>query len=367
MKKIKVAFIKFGGMANGGTEKYLQTIAAHLPKDQFDVDFFYCDAAPYIGSDFKHLDTDASRVEYTKSHGVNLIKFDVEFKDVTKPTHDWVNTNFWEHFNEENYDVIQTGRSGHPEYPFTMINKTPIIDSIHLAGMGEDKANVYKTVLISEEQKSKWIAAGGDSSRGEIIPVPVEIPDYNQSSYLEEFGWKDKFVFGMHQRNDMHIFSSIPLEAYEEIQNDDTAFLILGGCSNYRKQAKDYKLKNVKFLDTTSDISLIHKFLNTLNVYAHGRSDGEQCSSSIIEGMSHSLPMISHTAASMGQKEQIGNAGKVVEGYEDYANEMNKLMHDKKYYAQCVYNCNKRYKQIYNVPSIISKFIKLYKEVAEKK
>ena len=367
MKKIKVAFIKFGGMANGGTEKYLQTIAAHLPKDEFNVDFFYCDAAPYIGSDFKHLDTDASRVEYCKSHGVNLKKFKVEYKDVTKSTHDWVNTDFWEHFNEEDYDVIQTGRSGHPEYPFTMINKTPIIDSIHLAGMGEDKANVYKTVLISEEQKSKWIAAGGSPTRGEIIPVPVEIPDYNQSSYLEEFGWKDKFVFGMHQRNDMHIFSSIPLEAYEEIQNDDTAFLILGGCSNYRKQAKDYKLKNVKFLDTTSDISLIHKFLNTLNVYAHGRSDGEQCSSSIIEGMSHSLPMISHTAASMGQKEQIGNAGKVVEGYEDYANEMNKLMHDKKYYAQCVYNCNKRYKQIYNVPSIISKFIKLYKEVAEKK
>jgi len=367
MKKIKIAFIKFGGMANGGTEKYLQTIASHLPKDEFDVDFFYCDAAPYIGSDFKHLDTDVSRVEYCKSHGVNLKKFKVQYKDVTKSTHDWVNTDFWEHFNEEDYDVIQTGRSGHPEYPFTMINKTLIIDSIHLAGMGEDKANVYKTVLISEEQKSKWIAAGGDSSRGEIIPVPVEIPDYNQSSYLEEFGWKDKFVFGMHQRNDMHIFSSIPLEAYEEIQNDDTAFLILGGCSNYRKQAKDYKLKNVKFLDTTSDISLIHKFLNTLNVYAHGRSDGEQCSSSIIEGMSHSLPMISHTAASMGQKEQIGNAGKVVEGYEDYANEMNKLMHDKKYYAQCVYNCNKRYKQIYNVPSIISKFIKLYKEVAEKK
>ena len=49
MEKIKVAFIKFGGMANGGTEKYLQTIAAHLPKDEFDVDFFYCDAAPYIG------------------------------------------------------------------------------------------------------------------------------------------------------------------------------------------------------------------------------------------------------------------------------------------------------------------------------
>ena len=170
---IKIAFIKFAGMANGGTEKYLQTIAAHLPKDQFEVDFFYCDAAPYLGSDYKHLDTDLSRVEYCKSNGVNLKKFNVEFKDLRTPTHDWVNTDFWDHFDEDNYDVIQLGRAGHPEYPFIHINKTPIIDSIHLAGMGEDKSNVYRTILISEEQKLKWIAAGGDPNKSVIIPVPV--------------------------------------------------------------------------------------------------------------------------------------------------------------------------------------------------
>ena len=207
MAKIKVAFIKFGGMANGGTEKYLQTIAAHLPKDEFEVDFFYCDAAPYIGSDFKHLDTDESRVEYTKSHGVNLIKFDVEFKDVTKPTHDWVNTNFFDLFNEDDYDVIQTGRSGHPEYPFIHINKTPIIDSIHLAGMGEDKANVYRTVLISR-QKQRWIASGGPMDRAVTIPNPLKIPDVGNVNYREEFGWQDKFIFGLHQRRDNHIFTN---------------------------------------------------------------------------------------------------------------------------------------------------------------
>ena len=238
MEKIKIAFIKFGGMANGGTEKYLQTIAGHLPKDRFEVDFYYCDAAPYIGSDFKHLDTDQSRVEYTESHGVNLIKFNVGFKDVTTSTHDWVDTNFWDVFDEEKYDVIQTGRSGHPEYPFTMINKTPIIDSIHLAGMAENKANVVTTVLISGEQKNKWIAAGGDPRKATIIPVPVEVPDYTDESYREEYGWEDKCVFGMHQRVDNHIFSPIPLEAYDEVETDDTAFLILGGSVNYQKQAK---------------------------------------------------------------------------------------------------------------------------------
>ena len=171
----------------------------------------------------------------------------------------------------------------------------------------------------------------------------------------------------MHQRNDIHIFSPMPLEAYGEIQSEDTAFLILGGSANHRKQAKDYKLKNVKFLDTTSDINLIHKFLNTLNVYAHGRSDGEQCSSSIIEGLSHSLPMISHTAPSMGQREQIGDAGQVVDGYEEYSEVMKMLMNNKNYYVNCKVAAEKRYREIYNVPSIISKFMELYREAANAK
>jgi len=365
MNKIKVAFIKFGGMANGGTEKYLQTIAANLPKDIFEVDFFYCDAAPYIGSDYKHIDTCPSRVKYCEDHNINLVKFTVEFKDVTKSTHDWVNTNFWEVFNENDYDVIQTGRSGHPEYPFCMIHNTPIVDSIHLAGMAERKENVVMTVLVSDEQKQRWIAAGGDSNRCMVIPVPVEVPHEtkDEQSYCEEFGLKNKFVFGMHQRNDKNIFSPILLEAYDEIESDDTAFLILGGSSNYRKQAKDLGLNNVHFLDTTSDVNLIHKFLNTLNVYSHGRSDGEQCSSSIIEGLSHSLPVISHSAPSMGQVAQIGDAGKVVNTYDEYADVMRDLLSDDKYYKQCSENAAKRYNMIYNVDSIIEKFIELYKTV----
>ena len=362
MNKIKVAFIKFGGMANGGTEKYLQTISSYLPKDEFEVDFYYCDSAPYIGADFVHLDTDQSRVEYTKSHGVNLIKVNVGAKDVTKPTHDWVDTNFWELFDESKYDIIQTGRAGHPEYPFYLIKNTPIVDSIHLAGMVDNNSNIAKTVLISEDQKSKWIGAGGDPSRAVIIPVPVEIVGSDES-YREEFGWEDKFVFGMHQRDDYNIFSPIPLEAYDEIESDDTAFLILGGSSNYRKQAKDLRLKNVRFLDTTSNISLIHKFLNTLDVYAHGRSDGEQCSSAIIEGLSHSLPMISHTAPSMGQLEQIGNAGKVVNNYSEYADVMRSMIDDKKYYGECVINASKRYNEVYNVKAIIERYCELYREV----
>ena len=367
MKKIKVAFIKFGGMAIGGTEKVLQTIAAELPKDEFEVDYFYCDAAPYIGSDFKHIDTDPSRVQYVKENGVNAIKFNVEFKDVTKSTHDWINTNFWDYFKEENYDVIQTGRSGHPEYPFHMINKTPIVDSIHLSGMAENKPNSLKTVLISNEQRDRWIASGGPVDRAVTIPNPLSIPDVGDVNYREEFGWEDKFIFGLHQRRDNHIFSPLPLEAYDEIETDDTAFLLLGGSESYQKQAKDLGLKNFKHLPTTGELEPIHKFLNTLNVYAHGRSDGEQCSCAIIEAMSHGLPVISHTAPSMGQLEQIADAGEVVDGYEEYAEVMKKMMYNKNYYVNCKINSNKRYENVYKLDTVIKKYVEIYKEVATKK
>ena len=360
---IKVAFIKFGGMANGGTEKVLQTIAAELPKDQFIVDYFYCDSAPYIGSDFVHPDTDPSRVQYVKDNGVNVIKFDVEFKDLRTATHDWVNTNFWELFNEEKYDVIQTGRSGHPEYPFTLINKTPIVDSIHLSGMAENKHNSVKTVLISKEQRDRWIMSGGPADKAVIIPNPLKIPDVGDINYREEFGWQDKFIFGLHQRRDNHIFSPIPLEAYDEIEDDNTAFLLLGGSENYQKQAKDLGLKNFKHLPPVGELEPIHKFLNTLDVFAHGRSDGEQCSCAIIEAMSHGLPVISHTAPSMGQLEQIGDAGKVANSYQEYSEVMVDMIDDKNYYSKCAQNSKKRYNEIYKLESIIKKYADIYEGV----
>ena len=355
---IKIAFVKFGGMAIGGTEKVLQTIASGLPKDRFQVDYYYCDAAPYIGSDFKHIDTDPSRVEYCKNNGVNLIKFNVQFKNVTTPTHDWVNTNFWDVFDEDVYDVIVSGRAGHPEYPFCHIHRTPIVDTIHLAGMAEKKSNVYKTVLISEEQRNKWISAGGPAERSMIIPNPVEIIDST-----EVYDRPNYWVYGLHQRNDDNIFSPIPLEAYKKIENENTLFMILGGSDRYKRQAEDLGIKNVEFLPTTSNLKDIHKFLNTLNVYAHGRKDGEQCSTAIIEAMSHGLPLISHTAPSMGQLEQIGDAGKVVDNSEQYSKVMLDLSNNNKYYKNCSKESIRRYNKIYSLDSIILSYINLFEEI----
>ncbi len=358
--KPKIAFIKFGGMAFGGTEKVLQTIASELPKNKYEVDYFYCDAAPYIGSDYKHIDTDPTRIEYCLENGVNVIKFNVEFKDITTPTHDWINTDFWDYFDERKYELIVTGRAGHPEYPFTKIKDTKIIDTIHLAGFAENKLNVYKTVLISSEQRKKWIKSGGLKKKSTIIPNPV----YTVSTD-EKFETNNKFVFGMHQRDDENIFSHIPLEAYKKIESDETLFILLGGNEKYKEQAQNLNIKNIMFLPTTPDIIEIHKFLNSLTVYAHGRKDGEQCSTAIIEAMSHGLPLISHVAPSMGQAEQISNAGVIAESSIHYAEIMKKFMEEEDFYNQCVQNSKDRFNSIYSLDAVMKQYINLFNEAIE--
>ena len=75
---------------------------------------------------------------------MNLIKFNVDFKDIRVSTHDWINTNFWNLFNEDNYDVIITGRAGHPEYPFHMINKQKLLTQFILLGWRKIKLMFIK-------------------------------------------------------------------------------------------------------------------------------------------------------------------------------------------------------------------------------
>jgi len=365
--KIKIASIKFGGLAAGGTEKALQTIMANLPKEEFDVDYFYCDAAPYFGSDYKHADTDPDRKAYMESKKVNLIKFNVMFKDITKPTHPWLETNLWELFDEKNYDIIQTARAGHPEYPFIHINETAQVDLITLPGMAEKKQNVRKVVHISQYQANSWIQAGGEAGKVEIIPLFDELKPKGKKNLRKKLNIDDDvFIYGLHQRDDDGIFSQVPLLAYSQIENDKTAFVLLGGSKKYAEQAKELNLKNFIRLDHTGDSKVINEFLNTLNAYAHGRADGETFSLSIAEAMYHALPVVSHVAQAMGHKETIGNAGYVAETMEQYVSLMVQMKEDKSLYEKLSKNALSRFEEELSLEKNMNRWIKIYKNIAQK-
>ena len=363
MKK-KIAFIKFGGMCAGGTEKHLQTLASNLPEEKYDITYFYCDAAPYIGSDYQHLDTDEHRLKYMEASHVTLVKFNVGAKNITVPTHDWVDTNLWDVFDESHFDIIQTGRSGHPEYPFTHINSTPIVDSIHLPHMAEKKENVFKVVLVAEEQHQRWNEAGGEHDKAIVIPPAIEMPEVAGDLRKELGISSETIVYGMHQRADDGIFSQVLMPCWHVSQasKKNSCLVVLGGSQFYRQHAQQLGLKNVFFLDSTGDVDRVHKFLNTIDVYTHARKDGEQCSSSIIEALYHGIPVIGHVAPSMGHRDQIKDAGFVCSTFGEYADAIDRL-YEEPLRKEMSKLAVKQYEETFSLDSVVEAYTKIYDSI----
>ena len=215
-------------------------------------------------------------------------------------------------------------------------------------------------MLISDWAAKQWVASGGDKNRLMIIPL---IREFNYKASQFEKNTK-KFTFGFHQRDNDEIFSEVPLLAYKKIMSENTEFIILGGSKKYSNQAKGLKLTNFKQLKHTGDELRIHKFLSSLNVFSHGRNDGETFGLVFVEAMYHNLPIISHEAQNNAQIEVIGNAGKVFNRNNilGYATEMFRLKNNKDYYSNKASSSRERYNIFYSLEVNLDKIINLIKQ-----
>jgi glycosyltransferase involved in cell wall biosynthesis len=309
----RIAFVKFGGLSAGGTERWLQMMAANVDRDRFAIDYYYCDAAPYVGSDYRHPTTDPHRLKYMQDAGVNLVEFKVGFKDITSPVHTWIDTNFWDVFECGEYDLVQTAKAGHPEYPYVEMQNR-VVEYVTLSGMVDNSPNIAKTIHISHWSKDVWLRAGGNRQHAEVIPIPVEAA-CSSESFREELGIETRAVVcGFHQRNDENIASDIQLEAVHALGDPRVQMVVLGGGDRYREQAQRLGMANVHFLPHSGAQSVISKFLNTLDIYTHGRADGETFGTVLAEAMIHGAPCVSHYVkpGANAMAETIGPAGFVV-------------------------------------------------------
>ena len=279
-------------------------------------------------------------------------------------THDWVNTDFWDLFNENQYSLIISTTAGPPEYPFVEITKTPIINILTLGAGVSNQENICKTVLISEFSRKKWISDGGIEAKSIVIPLVREGIQKLEDDFRKELTIENKFIFGFHQREADDIFSNVPLKSYQKIEQDDNFFLLLGGSVLYQKQAEELKLKNFLRLESSSDAKILNKFLNTLDVYTHGRKYGETFGLVLTEAMSYGIPLISHRAESNAQEEVIGEAGRVFNKLNtfSYSREMKKLQNYSTYYEEISKKSQNRFSKYYESKSILEKYSKLVQE-----
>lgn len=325
-ERMRIAFIKFGGLSAGGTERWLQMMAAALPRDRFDVTYFFTESAPYIGADYKHPGTDPARREFMRANDVKLIEIGVGAKDVTVPTHDWRDTDFWELFDPREFDLVQCGKAGPAEYPFHRL-KIPIVEYLTLDGGVDRTPNIAFSIHLSEWQRQRWVEKGGRREASAVLPIPAEESASRDDLRAELAIPSGAVVAGFHQRAAEEIFSPIPLQAFARVAGAGNYFVLMGGAAAYRKQAAELGLANVRFVEHAGDAKRISAFLNTLDVFAHGRSDGETFGTVFAEAMMHQKPCLSHSSLiANGHVETIGPAGFIVDGVDEYARYLHLLL-----------------------------------------
>ena len=366
MKKIRIAFIKFGGLGAGSTERWLQMMAANLPKNQFEIDYYYCDAAPYIESNYQHANTDPDRIKYMQQHHINLIKFNVAAKDLTTPTHNWLDTNFWNIFDEKKYDIVQSAKAGPKEYPYYLIN-LPISDRIALDEGSDPSPNIAWSTHPSEWQRTEWIKKGGSFEKSSVIATPAEPPASCKNLRRILKIPTNSIVAGFHQRVDDNTFSTIPLQAFSQLNNSNWHFVIMGGSNKYQEQASKLKLKNIHFIDHSGNSIQISKFLNSLDIFSHGRKDGETFGTVLAEAMMHGLPCLSHwSPIANAQPETMGPAGLFALNSKDYTNKLKLLFSNSSLRNKLASKAKPHAQEYYSLQNCVQQLANIYYKICNK-
>ena len=362
---MKIAFLKFAGLAAGGVEKYLQSLAVIVKDEGHDVDYYYTDAAPIRGANWDHPPNDPIQEEAAKGKGINLIKIKVGYKnyDPAAPQGEvWHDSDVFEVFNQDNYDLLIIAGNGKPDYPATQFKRVRTIYSVHGDNV-YDQENIVKSLLICEWQANRWLNNGGNKLKLEVVPPIVEIPSTYPTNFRERHSIpKDAFVFGLHQRNDPSIFAPQALEAFHNLECENAYYALLGGSEHHRHYVEGWesnKKDKVLFLDFTSDPSEIHSFLDALDVYAHCRKDGEVSSTSIVEAMYHSKPIVSCPGQNNGHYDQIKNCGFFCNSLEEYVNAMKTLQKDTEKYKKLAKKTLAEYNKMYSYETVRAKVVSL--------
>jgi FkbM family methyltransferase len=372
LKKIRIAFIKKDGLFSGGTERWMQMMAANLDKNDFDVDYYYSDKKNSLVEKYTKEEPEYYRYLYLKKKNVNLIKFNIGSINTKTLTYDWVDTDFWELFDQKKYDLVQCASAGPKEYPFYKIN-LPIIKFLALNTGFDYSSNIKFNIHISQWQRSQWLKRKiGNKDvlikNSDVIYTPVELPKTNINLRKSLGISKKVIVAGFHQRNSNQIFSDIPLKIFKKIETRNRFFLIMGGGDKYKEQAKKLNIKNILFIEHSADTFKISKFLNTLDIFAHGRKDGETFGTVIAEAMVHKKPCISHySTISNAQPETMGPGGLFCYSEKDYFKNLKELFSNLKLRKKLSIKAQLHAKKYYLIKKNVNKLSNIYKKILKKK
>lgn len=173
---------------------------------------------------------------------------------------------------------------------------------INIFGSPTVQKNIIKNIFISKTVQKYSEQYTGPSDKNVSLCIPVKDPIINQikiDSLKQKINLQSgDFVFGRIGRASDDIFDPIGIRAFQKIVTDfpNAKYLIMSPPPKVKSIVTEEKIKNVFFLDPSSDEEDIWAFHTVLDCLAHFRYDGETFGLNIAESMLVGNPIISHTS-----------------------------------------------------------------------
>ena len=140
--------------------------------------------------------------------------------------------------------------------------------------------------------------------------------------------------------------------------------MIMGGGDFYRRQASALGLEHVRFIPASAKPERLSMFLNTLDVFAHGRKDGETFGAVFAEAMMHGKPCLSHrSGVADAQPETMGPGGLFANDEDEYVRFLSNLLSDAELRRNLGEKARQHAQQHYSLEGCVSQLAVLYRQV----
>lgn len=196
--------------------------------------------------------------------------------------------------------ILHLHHSGEIEVPLDqvgLLSTIPIIFSTNVFGLQGRygiQERITKILFVSHWLKEMSAAWSEGDSRCDVLYNPVESPMTEADLRAELNISRDTLIIGRIGRNADDIHDPISLRAYKQIEKKGTLFLVLSPPMRMVREAQELGIKNIRYLQPTTNELFLNKFYNTLDILAHARSDGETFGCVIAEAMIHGKPVVTH-------------------------------------------------------------------------
>lgn len=298
--KYNILFYHLTGLSSGGTEKFIQIIAKHLNRDNFNVFFMYSSIPRKISGNIRLDGRKDYLVDAENGVQTKLIEFTYSALEDSYPfVMNNQNPTIQQVIQENEIDLICTAGSGYTEFPINLITNIPIV-MINIFGSPSAQPNIKKHISISQTVDAA-ISHIVPKSKREIMYIQSERPKEEYkilgAELRERLGIsKESIVFGRIGRAYDGIFDPIGINAFEKIVREypTSHYIIMSPPPIIQKIVNERKIPNVHFLNPSSEEKDIWAFHFALNTLAHFRLDGETFGLNIAESMLVGNSIITH-------------------------------------------------------------------------